>query len=67
MRIQKSNSKIASKTGAVRSKVAAKTQYNEATAAIMCAIEALGNEAKAGDGKAKDAIANLSVVMFDLK
>lgn len=63
MRIQKSNSKV----GANRSKVAAKTQYDKATAAIMCAIEALGNEAKAGDGKAKDAIANLSVVMFDLK
>jgi hypothetical protein len=33
----------------------------------MCAISALGEKAKAGDKSARDAVANLSVVLFDLK
>ena len=34
---------------------------------IMNAIDCLGEAAKSGDEKARDAIANLSVVLLDLK
>ena len=42
-------------------------EYAKASEHIMCAISALGNKAKSGDSHAKDVIANLSVVLFDLK
>ena len=41
--------------------------YDKATEHIMCAISALGDKAKSGDTTARDAVANLSVVLFDLK
>ena len=43
------------------------TGYDKATEHIMCAISALGDKAKSGDTTARDAVANLSVVLFDLK
>lgn len=43
------------------------SEYSKATEHIMCAISALGEKAKAGDKSARDAVANLSVVLFDLK
>ena len=42
-----------------------KPDYSEAQKHIKCAIEALGKDAKQ-DVLAKDSIANLSVVLFDL-
>lgn len=42
-------------------------EYAKASEHIMCAISALGDKAKGGDSHAKDVIANLSVVLFDLK
>ena len=42
-------------------------EYAMASEHIMCAISALGDKAKNGDTLAKDVIANLSVVLFDLK
>ena len=42
-------------------------EYAKASEHIMCAISALGEKAKNGDSHAKDVIANLSVVLFDLK
>ena len=42
-------------------------EYAKASEHIMCAISALGDKAKSGDSHAKDVIANLSVVLFDLK
>lgn len=42
-------------------------EYAKASEHIMCAISALGDKAKNGDSHAKDVIANLSVVLFDLK
>ena len=41
--------------------------YAKASEHIMCAISALGEKAKSGDKQARDAVANLSVVLFDLK
>ena len=43
------------------------SDYNKAMKHIMCAISALGDKAKSGDNTARDAVANLSVVLFDLK
>lgn len=42
-------------------------EYAKASEHIMCAISALGDKAKSGDSHTKDVIANLSVVLFDLK
>ena len=42
-----------------------KPDYSEAQKHIKCAIDALGNQAKQ-DIVAKESIANLSVVLFDL-
>lgn len=39
----------------------------EAQKYIKCAIDALGASAKSGDTIARDALANLSVILFDLK
>jgi hypothetical protein len=40
---------------------------SEAKKYIKCAIDALGASAKSGDTVARDALANLSVILFDLK
>ena len=40
---------------------------SEAISYIKSAIEVLGDSAKSGDILAKESIANLSVVLFDLK
>lgn len=45
--------------------VTTKPNYSEATKHIKCAIDALGKDAKE-DVLAKESIANLSVVLFDL-
>lgn len=45
----------------------AKTNYDEAIDYIKCAISALGKSAKASDSVARESIANLSVVLMDLK
>lgn len=42
-------------------------EYAKASEHIMSAISVLGSKAKSGDAHAKDVIANLSVVLFDLK
>lgn len=49
------------------SKVAASKNKDEAKKYIKCAIDALGASAKSGDTIARDALANLSVILFDLK
>jgi hypothetical protein len=59
----KSKSTIKSATDATVSKSA----YAEAINNIQSAIQALSKAAQDGDALAKESIANLSVVMFDLK
>lgn len=41
--------------------------YSDATKSIKCAIDSLGKAAVSGDTRAKEAIANLSVIMLDMK
>lgn len=55
------------KTSAVKAntEVNTKRDYSEAQKHIKCAIDALGKDAKQ-DVLAKESIANLSVVLFDL-
>ena len=48
-------------------KIQSNKDYDKAMEHIMCAISALGDKAKSGDSTARDAVANLSVVLFDLK
>lgn len=48
-------------------KVNAKSNYDEASEYIRCAISALGKSAKESDTIARESIANLSVVLMDLK
>lgn len=48
-------------------KVQASNSKDEAKKYIKCAIESLGASAKNGDAVARDALANLSVILFDLK
>lgn len=43
------------------------SQYKEAVNYIQSAIQALSADAKNGDALAKESIANLSVVLLDLK
>ena len=50
-----------------KSLIQSSSDYNKAMEHIMCAISALGDKAKSGDNTARDAVANLSVVLFDLK
>lgn len=50
-----------------KSSIQSSSDYNKAMEHIMCAISALGDKAKSGDSTARDAVANLSVVLFDLK
>lgn len=63
MKIMKSKSTVKSATDAIVSKSA----YAEAINNIQSAIQALSKAAQDGDALAKESIANLSVVMFDLK
>lgn len=46
---------------------ASKNNKEDAKKYIKCAIDALGSSAKSGDTIARDALANLSVILFDLK
>ena len=50
-----------------KNEVKASTDRAEAKKYIKCAIDALGASAKSGDAIARDALANLSVILFDLK
>lgn len=50
-----------------KNEVKASTDRDEAKKYIKCAIDALGASAKGGDTIARDALANLSVILFDLK
>lgn len=43
------------------------SSYQNAINSIRNAIDSLGTVAKSGDSLAKDAIANLSVILFDLQ
>ena len=65
MRIRKNNTQV---TAAADTQIVEKVPtYDDAIVAIRSAIEALGDAAKAGDTLAKESIANLSVVLFDLQ
>lgn len=57
----------AAKTKQVTKKVNAKCNYDEAVEYIRCAISSLGKSAKESDVIARESIANLSVVLMDLK
>ena len=63
MKIMKSKSTVNSATDTTISKSA----YAEAINNIQSAIQSLSKAAQDGDALAKESIANLSVVMFDLK
>lgn len=63
MRIKKSDTVKAN----IRTKSVSIENHSEAKECIMSAIHILGNAAKADDKVAKEAIANLSVVLLDLK
>ena len=63
MKIMKSKSTVKSATDATVSK----SDYAEAINNIQSAIQALSKAAQDGDTLAKESIANLSVVLFDLK
>lgn len=45
----------------------AQDSRSEAMKYVRCAINALGESAKQGDKSSRDAIANLSVVLFDMQ
>lgn len=61
MRIKKTNAAVNAATNSDTAK------YAEATNYIQSAIQALGAAAQDGDTLAKESIANLSVVLLDLK
>lgn len=61
---QKINSQI---TIQKPTKVQASTDVAEAKKYIKCAIDVLGKSAKSGNEVSRDAIANLSVILFDIK
>lgn len=69
MRIVKSNANDMKSRVATRKKsdVRASKNRDEAIDYIMSAISVLGNSAIDGDEIAKDAIANLGVIVLDLK
>lgn len=50
-----------------RTRVTANDSKSEAVEYIRSAISVLGESAIAGDTESKDAIADLSVILFDLK
>ena len=69
MRIKK-NEIVANQKIAIQKKIdvqASTDNKAEAKRYIKCAIDALGASAKGGDTVARDALANLSVILFDLK
>ena len=63
MRIKKNNVEAAT----VVASESTEAKYADAIASIRSAIEALGSAAKSGDELAKEGIANLSVILFDLQ
>lgn len=63
MRIKKNNVEAAT----VVASESTEAKYADAIASIRSAIEALGSVAKSGDELAKESIANLSVILFDLQ
>ena len=65
MRIHKTNPSTVK--AAAEPAVEKKADYSDAIAAIRSAIEALGDVAKSGDTLARESIANLSVILFDLQ
>lgn len=67
MRIQKSSLKTARPISAQKSKAVNASSKAKAMEHIKCAINALGADAKGGDSQAKSTIADLSVILFDLK
>lgn len=68
MRITKNGKTVKSNAERPASKrVIANTDKQEAVEYIRSAISALGNSAIKGDTQSKEAIANLSVILFDLK
>ena len=68
MRITKNGKAVKSNAERPASKrVIANTDKQEAVEYIRSAISALGNSAIKGDTQSKEAIANLSVILFDLK
>lgn len=64
MKIKKQNSNV---NAATNTQSKDKNVYSEAIDYIQSAISSLGLAAKDGDTLAKESIANLSVVLFDLK
>ena len=67
MRIQKSSLKTARPRSTQKSKSVNASSKAKAMEYIKCAINALGADAKGGDSQAKSTIADLSVILFDLK
>lgn len=68
MKIKKqANQKIISSKRPAKKSIYAAKNREEAINYIKCAINALGQEALDGDSTVREAIANLGVVMFDLK
>lgn len=65
MRITKDNGRRSGTKKPIKSSTNADKQ--EAIEYIKSAISVLGNSAINGDSTSKDAIANLSVILFDLK
>ena len=68
MKITKNGKIVKSSTDHIaKKKIVANTDKKEAVEYIRSAISVLGNSAIKGDAQSKDAIANLSVILFDLK
>lgn len=68
MKISKNgNQPIKSNKRPMKKSIHAAKNRDEAIEYIKCAIDSLGQEALDGDPVVKEAIANLGVVMFDLK
>lgn len=69
MRISKNSARKSTKTVSSKPVKASRTanEYAKAQNYIKCAIDALGASAKNNDSKARESIANLSVVLFDLQ
>lgn len=63
----KKNVQNTSKPKGIRAASQAKSDYEEAAEYIQCAISVLGKAARRSDVLASESIANLSVVLMDLK
>ena len=61
------NMTIKKNTNRTKNRINAKKSYAEASEYIQCAISALGKSAQNSDAIARESIANLSVVLMDLK